>query len=270
MTIIAHNTGGLCNRIKNIISCFRLTDDVLVYWKQIDKYDSKNYHLFICDYYKLFSYPFLIQNLDKEYDCYKDSKLIIQKSDKLPVNFSQFNSKCSKKYKLTDKYKRNIDFEYERIPDNVKETYIYLFKNKLILNPYIKNKIEIFFDKYMKNKKLCGVHIRSWKRDNEEYRQHLHKLDEFEKEIQTKLKSYSVFVSCDNEEILQYLKKKYTIIVYNRDTDLSSSRLNSEGIQEDLIELYLLSKCQTLIGSHFSSFSEVAWYLSGCVSIKII
>ena len=36
----------------------------------------------------------------------------------------------------------------------------------------------------MKNKKLCGVHIRSWKRDNEEYRQHLHKLDKFEKEIQ--------------------------------------------------------------------------------------
>ena len=50
-------------------------------------------------------------------------------------------------------------------------------------------------------------------------------------------------------------------MLYQRTTDLDTSRDFPEGVQEDLIELYLLSKNRILIGSHFSTFTEVAWWL---------
>ena len=53
-------------------------------------------------------------------------------------------------------------------------------------------------------------------------------------------------------------------MLYHRTTDLDTSRDFPEGVQDDLIELYLLSKNKILIGSHFSTFSEVSWWLAGC------
>ena len=44
MTILAYNLGGLANRMKNIVSCFRLDPIVLVYWQNVENYDEKNYH----------------------------------------------------------------------------------------------------------------------------------------------------------------------------------------------------------------------------------
>ena len=54
------------------------------------------------------------------------------------------------------------------------------------------------------------------------------------------------------------------IIIFPRTTSLENSRSLQEGIQEDLIELYLLSKNKVLIGSFNSTYSEVAWWLGGC------
>ena len=55
-----------------------------------------------------------------------------------------------------------------------------------------------------------------------------------------------------------------------RETDLDTSRDFPEGIQEDLIELYLLSKNNYIIGSHFSTFTETAWWLGGCTQNIVI
>ena len=61
------------------------------------------------------------------------------------------------------------------------------------------------------------------------------------------------------------------MLIYPRKTTLDNSRDFTEGIQEDLIELYLLSKNKIIIGSHFSTYTEVAWWLGGCTeNIKII
>ena len=55
MTILAHNTGGIANRIKNIVACFRLDPVVEVHWVNVEEFDELNYHLFTCPYYDLFS-----------------------------------------------------------------------------------------------------------------------------------------------------------------------------------------------------------------------
>ena len=80
--------------------------------------------------------------------------------------------------------------------------------------------------------------------------------------------TYTFYISTDSQQVKDYFEKqkKYNVIFYPRTSDLNTSRDFELGIQEDLIELYLLSKNSIFIGSHFSTFSEVAWYLGGCTS----
>lgn len=272
MTILAHNKGGIANRIKNIVACFRLDKDVEVHWVNIDKFDNLNYHLFNCPYYELFSFPKLAENLEKgkAYPVYELDKLLIGPEDGIPENFAQFDSKCTfKKYRYTDELNRNIDFEYHRIPENMKNLYSYLF-SQVRLNMELQKKIEDFYNKYMKNIIVVSVHIRSWNRDNEDGRKHLHDIDKF---IETMLdyKKLHFFVTSDSQEVIEKVKKEVpNVITYDRETDRKSSRTNPEGLKEDLIELYLLGRGNMLIGSHYSSYSEVAWYLMGCKEVIII
>ena len=54
------------------------------------------------------------------------------------------------------------------------------------------------------------------------------------------------------------------VVQYLNFTSLHIMTLGGEGIKDDLIELYLLSKNKVLIGSFTSTYSEVAWWLGGC------
>ena len=274
MTILAYNTGGISNRIKNIVSCFRVDSEVYVYWNNVTNYDHINYHLFICPYEKLFSFPKevrTVKNIEKgkQYPVYDKDKLIILDEDGLPHNFAQFDSKCAKPYRYTDEFNRNIDFEYERVPLNVRETFIQLFK-KIRLNSDVQDRINKFYDENMKGKNIVSVHIRSWNRENEEGRGHLHNVDRFIE----KMKSYEnqyFFLSSDSTEVIEKVRLEVNnVIIFDRQTDRKSSRTNPDALVEDLIELYLLGKGNSLIGSHFSSYSEVAWYLMECPEVLIL
>ena len=85
---------------------------------------------------------------------------------------------------------------------------------------------------------------------------------------------FKFFLTSDSQKVLNFFSNecelKNRIITYPRQTELDNSRDNQEGIKEDLIELYLLSKNKYLIGSHFSTYSEVAWWLGNCTNNVII
>ena len=271
MTILAYNLGGLANRMKNIVSCFRLDPIVLVYWQNVENYDEKNYHLFNCPYYELFSYPFLAENLSQgeEYACYDSDKFLIGDDDGLPPNFAKFDNKCKKEYIYQDELNRNIDFEYERIPLNLRKIYSFLFR-QIKLNEELQEKINSFYKSNLEGKNIVSVHIRSWNRDNEEGRQHLHDIEKFI----SKMNEYSdccYFLTSDSQETIDMVKSRVkNVFTYNRITERNNSRINPEGLREDLIELYLLSKGDVLIGSYYSSYTEVAWYLMDCKKVDII
>ena len=83
------------------------------------------------------------------------------------------------------------------------------------------------------------------------------------------------FLATDSSNVQNYFLNhpsfKDKVIIYNRSSKLENSRSLPLGIQEDLIELYLLSKNKTIIGSFNSTFTEVAWWLGGCTkNITII
>lgn len=65
----------------------------------------------------------------------------------------------------------------------------------------------------------------------------------------------SLFLASDSLNEKQMFKKVYPCVI----TELKeTSRDNVEGIKDGLIDMYLLSKCDRVYGSFYSSFSELA------------
>lgn len=259
--IISYNNGGLCNRIKSWVSCqrygFENNMSYKIIWEVLDNYD-KNQHILNCKFNKLFQNDCELKIYPKvSYKSHRSPNLIIFNSDKLPNNFSKFKSNCKKEFVPNDIYQRNIDFEYLRIPDNVIQNYLPFFQNiKLI--PEIESKINLFCKNL--NSDTVSLHIRSWNLPNEKIRKHLFNIKKIKEKLKT-LQNRQILLVTDNRNLIKELKE-FNIITYPR---ISNIDRNSElSIQEDLIELYLLSKNKTMILSHFSTFSEVAWWLGGC------
>ncbi len=274
--IISTNKGGLANRMRCIASCYKFSEnkklDYGVVWTVLDDY-SKDTHILNCSFSKLFSNDIEYNNIPiKPLYEYKSHCLLIENSDMVPDGFNTFVSGCSVKFSTNDSRGRNIDYMYDAIPEDIKKRYIKAFK---ILKPIPKliNKIQQFSnDNFDKN--TVSVHIRSWNRNGEmSRRSDLHNLEKYELEMR-KCDKCKFFISTDSSNVIKYFKMseewRDRVIFYDRLTDLDTSRDFPEGVQEDLIELYLLSKNSKLIGSHFSTFSEVAWWLGGCMPVKIL
>jgi hypothetical protein len=259
--IISYNQGGLCNRIKSWISCQRYSvENNLSYkiiWKVIENYDSNN-HILNCKFKDLFQNDVELNFNPKEKIIrYNLPDFIIIDNDNLPHNFSKFKSNCKKQFVPKDKFKRNIDFEYLRIPDNVIQNYLPYFQNiKLI--PELDQKINEFCKNF--NSNTISLHIRSWNLPNEEGRKNLLNINKIKKKLKT-LNQKQIFLVTDNNKLISEFSE-FNIITYPRKSKID--RNSTLSIQEDLIELYLLSKNKTMILSHFSTFSEVAWWLGGC------
>jgi len=252
-----------------------------ILWKKINNY-SKHNHILNCNYRDILSInnvSHITENCEEYlyYDTiYNSHCLWITDKDNIPNNFNNFNSKCGVNFSANDKYGRNIDYMYNKIPKNVINAYLPYFK-RIKLIPELEQKVNDFasanFDEY-----TISMHIRSWNRNGENGRRdHLFDKEKFEKEMENKMEEYfaqnidqycKFFLTTDSQEVKDYFTKESTykdmIITYPRKTSLNNSRDFKEGVQEDAIELFLLGKNNALIGSHFSTYSEVAWWLAGC------
>lgn len=272
MIIVSTNSSGLSNRIKSFVSCVKIGIEnnytFKIKWDILDDY-NKDTHILNCSFDKLFSNDIEISEIKKEFQIYNHHCLYVNDNDNINDNFNNFDPKIKKKFRLNDKKKRNIDFMYNKIPDNVKQNYIKYFKI-LELNSELKSKVDEFSKNF--NEKTISIHIRSWNRNGEKSRQDvLFNLQKFINEI-NKYPDNNYFLSSDSQEVIDKLKEEFNdkLLTYPRKTKLDTSRDFPEGIQEDLIELYLLSKNKFIIGSHGSTFTEVAWWLAECPKNIII
>lgn len=259
--IISTNEGGICNRIKSWISCIRYATEnkieCKIQWKVISDYND-NKHILNCKFKDLFSNNCEIQFLPKKIEqTYNSHCFRVFDKDNIPHNFSKFTSNCKRKFTKNDSKNRNFDFEYLRIPRNVINNYLPYFKY-IKLQKDILTLIEDFSQKFTKD--TVSLHIRSWCLPNEETRSELHSIDKI-KSVLNKYKCKEIFLVSDDKNMKDNFGE-YNIITYNRKSDIN--RDNTLSIKEDLIELFLLSKNNTMILSHFSTFSEVAWWLGGC------
>tara|TARA_Y100000310_G_C20515422_1_gene730923 strand:- start:281 stop:1024 length:744 start_codon:yes stop_codon:yes gene_type:complete len=231
-------------------------------WDVLNSYKSHT-HILNCPFNKLFSNDVEISKVPNNALVYKSHCLSIDDSDNIPDNFNTFNSKCAVRFVTHDSRGRNIDFMYNEIPEKLIHIYTKAFH---ILEPIkeLQDKIDEFSKNFDKN--TISVHIRSWNRNGEGGRRnYLHNLSKFEIEMNKFDNKHTFYIATDSSDVQDYFRNvsvlKKRVFIYPRKTDLDTSRDFPEGVQEDLIELYLLAQNNRLIGSHFSTFTEVAWWL---------
>ena len=223
-----------------------------------DNFDIETSHVlpgFIARFYKA------KLNNDPYVECWR---LFVFDQD-LPENFSFIeNQKLRYEYGVTfypsvDRGKC-IDFEYERIPENVKKEYIPIFqKLKSCVNP----KINLIVEDFSKNfdQDTVSVHIRTWC-DSPERNSTYHSIDKYI-ELMNEYPKNNFFVCSDSIDTIDHLKN-----IFGEDRIITYSHVE-ENI-DCFVELLLLSKNNFLIGSPISTFSEVAWWFSECKSeVKI-
>lgn len=233
VTVISH--AGIANRIKNIMSAMSQHENVATL------HDTMSY-----------IFPSL-KKVDEPINIYEeDWRLYVSAEEE----------------KYTTNYK-TVDLLYEETPDYFVKKYLSIIQN-LEINPEILEYVDNFTKEW---KNMIGVHIRSWYC----HKNRFHSNEIFEQEIE-KLNPEKFFFCSDNSDVQNYFLTKYKdkIITYDRQI-FNHPHLAESGHHDDIqittdafIELLILSKCSTIVGTYDSTFDEVAWWFSGCKSKVII
>lgn len=172
--------------------------------------------------------------------------------------------------KYIQKYK-TIDFLYEDTPEYFIEKYLKSL-SKIKINPDILEYVNSFLDDW---ENVIGVHIRSWWGDGPRTGWHSNQI--FEKEIE-KYTHKKIFLCSDNNDMISYFKEIYGENIITHSQKLHERKYNPfemycddvQLIVDGFIDCLLLSKCDTIIGTWGSTFSEVAWWFSCCKSRMVI
>ena len=136
------------------------------------------------------------------------------------------------------------------------------YSSRLELLPELQSMYEIALKGYFNNKPTIGVHIRH-------FRAHKKTLEAspviwFEKqmgEIISIHNNCNFFLSCDDPAISKLLHKKFANKIFEQKTVAAFN--SKEAIQKALLDLFLLAKTDLILGSYWSSFSEIAMLLQG-------
>jgi hypothetical protein len=232
-------TPGLANRIKTYLSCLSRFDEVKT-TKYADTYIFHNISL--CSNEDLNQYP-----------KFNDWRFYISDEELIHL----------KKYKY-------IDLLYDKTPKYFIDKYLKVI-DKLIIN---KDMLEYVQDFVADWNGVIGLHIRSWYCGRSNW--HDNKL--FEDVIDSLDSSKKIFLCGDNKEVLDHFKKKYSDrIIIHKQEKYSHPHLAESGHNNSVqtntdafIDLLLLSKCSTIVGTYASTFTELAWWFSQCNSKVII
>ena len=283
---------GLCNRMRVIDSGISLArkrkDRFTIFWKQNSELNAAFDDLFdpiFIDNERVEVINFT--NTEYNFDIYKSYFRGI-KIFKKPLNI---DSNQLSKHRIPDFY--NVaynDFINKDVTYKENQSYIDAFwdiyqSKNLYINTYSRFYGSLFsnYNHFVPNEQIndllmsilknfsnymIGVHIR--RSDNNESTQ-VSTREKFEVELEKKLSAnrYSkLFLATDSEEEKIYFVNRFSDRVITSDSRFD--RNSKLSIQGALIDLLCLSKCNELIGSYYSSFTEVAIFYNKSKDYKII
>ena len=254
MKIISMCPAGLGNRIKCMISTIKMRERVChyepdcgatyVYWP-VNKQCG-------CKFDDIFE-PFIREiALDKI-----SKKDILNKSWKLLSGDKEF------------------DFKYNNLTQKEKDEFSPYFK-------FIKPKREIedtawaFMNKYKESfdkGEVIGVHIRKGDFSGlYDGRQHISTEDKFISKIYDLLilnENYKFLICTEDEETENTFRDIFGNAIINFPKRYRG-RNTPNSIKEAFVDMLLLSKCNIILGTFLSTFTEVAWWLGGCKAQVVI
>ena len=256
--IIVSNPGGIANRLKCLISMWRLSD----------KYNKKLYLHWVknnrcgAEFEELFENKFSMINkeeldkLPKEDYMISETWRFLTLPEEVPDNFAEA---------YPTKRGNNIDCEFHRIPLEIRQKILH-YLSQLVPVKEIKNGVKWFEEKYDLSQ-MVGVHIR--RGDFLVGKEGLGKVSSDEKFVE-KMESMLIdnpslkfFLCTDGPEVEDKFLKKFggKIVIYPK---MNRDRTSLECTQDGLVDLLLLSKTKHIVGTYRSTFNELAWWFGGC------
>jgi hypothetical protein len=292
--VVSTETGGLGNRLKSWVSSMRLASDARVHWPV-----TKNMP---AGFGELFSNDCAVDGIPGDAAVYASWRLAILPQDErcLPAGFATAGAGAhplvrglgkvwwSFTGQRTDRYRymlypksysrratradaRHIDFEYERIPQCLRDVYCPLFRS-VAVQPAILRRAEEWANENLGADRL-GVQVRTWRDDPRRHaKYHPAAWRRLQRSLDAMDPRLAIFVVSDSDEIMPPLRARYgtRVTSFPRRTRRAESWQSVDGIVEDLIDMLLLSRSQRLLTSYLSTFGETAWWLGGaCAAVEV-
>ncbi len=244
----AHCTEGLANRMKAIYSAKRQADEIDVYWtsNRIFKYGSLNEY-----------FPDLVQCKQIGKNLQKSWRLKTLEGD-VPEGFSCKNELLRE---LTSFHQvgrgvthgQFIDFEYDRIPQSVRDEYCSIM-DSIRISDHILEEVDKYTTANNFDDETVSVHIRTFY-DSRQHHEALFSWDRCVEKIK-KYKGRKIFLATDYKQLIQPIKE---IMGEN----CVITREPSVEKYDSLIDMLILSKNNWMVGSPWSTFTELSWWLGG-------
>lgn len=250
--IVATCPAGLGNRMKCMVSTIKKAQEQekmpLLYWPVNDRCG--------CTYDDLFKHKPFARELDEE------------ELDKLKSNVDGLE--INKTWTFTSRDEEPLNFKFNKLTQKQRDEFVDYFK-EFEPTQEIEDVIDVIYYKYSEDLaagNVIGVHIRKGDYNvSFDGRQHIstEKGFIFKMYDLLELNPDYKFLLCtedkETEEKFEKLFGKDKIIYFHK---RARGRGDVAAMKEALIDLYLLSKCDILLGTFLSTFSEVAWWIGGC------
>lgn len=255
--LISTEFGGICNRIKSLVSTLRMDPNARVFWPW--------HEWCCCQFNDLFVNDLVVSNIDTSMKASGTGwRLSVLPEDiEIPIGFSRHIDN-------NQHAGRCIDHEYHRIPISMRNKYLEVF-SRLIIQPNILANVAQFHNDQIMGKEVVAVHLRTWKVDPypgiraDRTAQFITQMRVFPIE--------TIFlISADCDEAVDQLRQAFPnrIITYPRKVSRNEGRKSPQGQVEDFTELLLLTKCPTFLASDRSTYSELIWWFGECKANVIV
>ena len=276
MKITSYTVNGLCNRLRCMSSCFTLAE---IYNKEFDiKWDNheRDCNCEITDLFQIDNQFISKDEYSKKNFCkfrskpkrntfsFFDDKLFIQRMSRKPRSTHEIFKRLETNNNIviiTDDVIVHPSLSKTDFFEKQKQFY-----NNLKLNKNVRNKIDDFMSNFF-NKKTLGVQVRgtdslkaySYKTSRRYYDKNIKNMtkqnmfDRVVKSISKKIDDYEqIYVCSDEMEIIQMFQNKFKNVITYPKTEVI--RTSTEGMQDALIDWWLLGECDYIFYTHQSSF----------------
>jgi len=232
---VSVNSGGLCNRIKSLISALRLDKAARIYWK-------KNHKTF-CQFSDLFKNDIEINYIPEDAYLYDSWRFCIIKNGTLYIPEDE---------------KEYYDFKYNEVDNSVKIEIKDIIKG-FVFNDYVQSQVNNF----EMPADCISVQIRTWHEKPHLERYRNYDINNYF-EVVDKLDGRPVFVTSDHKKPVHIMTKRYgnRIITYPKRTNFGD-RNTARGMQDIMVDLLLSSKNNIIVGDALSTFTEMSWFFGG-------
>lgn len=286
--IVSTETGGLGNRLKSWVSAMRIDNAARVFWPVTDNMPARFEDLFDNDCGIDAPPAGAIEHISWRLAILPEDEAV------LPEGFAtvgagahpilrglgklwwQTTGKRNDRYRYmvfpkqhsrrsTRADARHIDLEYGRIPESLRQVYRPLFE-RIIVRPDIHARIAEWAAAEL-DETAAGVQVRTWRDDPRRQRKyHRPAVKRLLELLQHAPAGQRFFIVSDSDDVVPWLASELgrtRVIQYPRATQRQQSWQTTEGMVEDLIDMWLLARTRRLYASYLSTFSEAAWWIGG-------